>query len=88
MKPYTDKIINSNEWIRTFDVNTISEELVWHRDKKTRLVKILEGAEWELQLDNELPLKLEQNKIYIIPKMQYHRIIKGISRLVIQIKEV
>jgi len=88
MKPYKDQKINSSQWNRTFDVNTNSNELVWHRDKKTRIVEILQGENWELQLDNQLPVKLVKGKKYTIPKMEYHRIIKGTNNLIININEL
>jgi hypothetical protein len=88
MKPYKDQKINSTQWNRTFDVNTDSSELIWHRDKKTRIVEILQGENWELQLDNQLPIKLIKENKYTIPKMEYHRIIKGKNNLIINIKEL
>jgi len=61
-------------------------ELVWHMDREDRVVKVLEGASWYLQMDNELPKKLIEGKGYFIPKMSYHRIIRGTSNLILEIK--
>lgn len=73
--------------IRTFSEDVESEELIWHRDKYKREITILEGEGWELQLDNRLPEELVKGKIYTIPAMEYHRVIKGSGDLVIKIWE-
>ncbi len=87
-KPYTNEYISSNKFIRTFDNLISADELVWHRDRRDRQVKVIEGKNWKLQLDNELPKMLEYNKTYNIPKQVYHRLIKGDSNLVVEIVEL
>lgn len=85
-KPYKDK---KNKYIyRFFNVNINSMSLVWHRDKKDRWVKIINGFDWYLQMNNTIPFKLIKNQIYFIPKETFHRIIKGKSNLLIRIKEL
>lgn len=85
-KPYKDK---KNKYIyRFFNVNDNSMSLVWHRDKKDRWVKIINGFGWYLQMDNDIPFKLIKNQTYFIPKETFHRIIKGKSNLLIRIKEL
>jgi hypothetical protein len=84
--PYNQKVIN-NKIIRTFEKNVLSLHLIWHRDKQDRYVKILEGVDWQLQFDNRMPEKLVVGKIYYIPRMMYHRIIKGTKDLVLEIEE-
>lgn len=86
MVPY-QQVIQDNTKIRKFTLEVDSEELVWHRDEKDRYVTILEGKDWEFQLDNELPLELKKGDRIFIPKQTYHRIIKGTTDLVIQIQE-
>lgn len=71
--------------LRRFTKDTIESSLVWHRDKQDRLVKVLIGENWKLQIDDELPIKLEQNESYFIPKMMYHRLLKGNTDLVLEI---
>jgi len=84
--PYNQKVIN-NKIIRTFEKNVLSLHLILHRDKQDRYVKILEGVDWQLQFDNRMPEKLVVGKIYYIPRMMYHRIIKGTKDLVLEIEE-
>lgn len=85
-KPY------SEFWVegiihRTFDDNVVGEELIWHRDRRDRYVKVVESKDWKLQIDNKLPIDLEVGKIYFIEAMQYHRILKGNGNLVLEIRE-
>ena len=84
--PFKQEII-SNKIIRTFSSEVQSEELKWHYDLKDRVVKVLEGDDWKLQMDDELPEKLTPLKEYFIPKGVYHRVIKGWNNLVIEITE-
>ena len=72
---------------RTFFESVDDNELVWHRDRKDRHVRVIESDGWELQSDNELPVKLEVGKVYFIKAMQYHRILKGNGNLVLEIRE-
>lgn len=71
--------------IRTFKKDVNTEELVWHRDREDRLVEVLGGSNWELQLDNELPKKMKPGDTFIIPEGVYHRVKKGDEDLKIAI---
>ena len=73
--------------IRTFYSDIPNEELVWHRDKKDRIVRVIESQGWGFQKDNELPLLLEEEELLFIPKMSWHRVIKGHGKLIIEIYE-
>ena len=78
--PYTD----SND-IRLFNVFDDQAEFVWHRDKEDRTIEVLEGQAWQLQYNGCLPILLEENNSYHIPKMMYHRLIKGYNNLKVKI---
>lgn len=86
MNPYTENK-QDGYIIREFDSNIPNEELVWHRDKKNRVVEIVEGSGWRLQMDNKLPIELKEGMVIEIPKETYHRIGRGNTKLVIKIKE-
>ena len=86
MKPYQE-VINNNSRSREFKIDIDSNELTWHKDEKDRYVTILEGKDWEFQLDNELPLELKKGDCIFIPRQTYHRVIKGTTDLTIQIQE-
>ncbi len=85
-KPYSE-VLENDYVIREFSSDVDESELIWHRDKKTRKVTILQGEGWKIQMDNSLPETLEEGREYHIPKMEYHRLIKGTGNLLIQIKE-
>lgn len=86
MKPYSQQKIG-NHIIRTFGEDIDSHELVWHRDKRDRVVEVLEGEGWKFQLDNNIPSILEVGDIITIPKETYHRIGRGRTPLKIKITE-
>jgi len=78
---YTD-----NGDIRTFD-NPNEEDLVWHRDKENRMIEVLEGENWEIQYEDELPILMFVGDEFYIPKMVFHRLHKGNDKLVIKINK-
>ena len=74
--------------LRVFDQEVEEEDLVWHRDRKKRKIEVLESGNWKLQLDNNRPILLEKGMTYTIPKMVYHRVIKGQYDLVLRFQDV
>ena len=93
VKPYVDEQTvyyddGSREFVREFSSDVESSELIWHRDRDDRLVHVMEGSGWKLQMDNELPQTLKVGQVYEIPKMVYHRLIKGYGSLVVKIQEI
>lgn len=84
-RPYNEFINDvDNSIIREFNEIDVSE-LVWHRDREDRLVLCLENTNWKLQLENELPILMQKNVEYFIPKNVYHRVIKGDNLLKVKI---
>ena len=84
---YEQENIGKYKFKRVFTENVDSEELVWHRDTSDRKVFIEQSNGWMLQMDEELPQVLQEGQTYIIPKMVYHRVIKGTGDLKITIDE-
>jgi len=72
---------------RVFKENVANSELVWHRDKNNRVIKVVWGTGWKLQMDNQLPYELEVGQNYHINKETFHRLHKGNSELKLEIKE-
>lgn len=70
-------------YYRTFDENVSKSELVWHQDPEDRTVISLQETDWKIQLDNCLPISL--NDEVFIPKGIYHRLIKGENDLHIKL---
>ena len=92
-KPYKEERLEKHGTretyiVREFDEDLEDRELIWHRDEDTRRVTVLNGQDWKLQLDNELPQTLIVGKKYAIPKMVYHRVIKGQGNLVVKIENI
>lgn len=83
MHPYKEEK-KDGYTIRTFSQNTPTFEFVWHRDKEDRYVESLHPTDWKVQIDNQLPKVLSDNKLFI-PKETYHRVIKGSGDLTVKI---
>ena len=77
-----------NKKIRTFSPDVDDYELKWHQDLTDRKVTIVESGGWSFQIEDELPSKLENVKQIFIPKLVWHRVIKGKGELVVEIEEL
>ena len=86
MKPYKETK-KDNVIRRTFSKDVPISELVWHRDKEDRIVKVLSETDWMIQFDNDLPKKIKVNETITIPKNTFHRVIKGTGELNVKIVE-
>lgn len=86
--PFQEIKQNDNVSIREFNSDTKPEFFVWHRDREDRIVKVIEGRNWKLQLDNQLPVTLSEGKEYFIPKGEWHRVIKGNDTLKIKVTKL
>ena len=75
--PFRQKKISKNVLLREFSRDVHEEELVWHRDKNTRIVEVVKGIGWKFQRDNQFPVTLREGDCFKIPAEQYHRLIKG-----------
>ena len=81
--PFQETKLSDNEFIRVFGQDTDSGEFMWHRDREDRIIESIDDTDWLVQLDDELPKKIE-GKI-LIPMVVYHRIIKGTGDLKIKL---
>lgn len=84
--PFEQKKIEG-KLIRTFFPDTEEEELKWHQDLKDRKVTIIEDGGWQFQMENSLPNKLSVAEQIYIPKLVWHRVIKGTGKLIVEIEE-
>ena len=41
--PFKEKKIADNVFLRYFDHNVISEELVWHQDREDRIIEVIQS---------------------------------------------
>jgi len=76
----------NDKLIRVFEENIDASELIWHQDREDRTIKVIEANGWGYQLDNQLPLPLEKGQELFIPRMTYHRVIKGTGPLVVEVR--
>lgn len=83
-----DQIEKDGKLIRTFLPDVDSEELKWHQDLNDRKVTIIEDGGWLFQMDDSLPNKLSIKEQLFIPKLSWHRVIKGKGNLVVEIEEI
>ena len=71
---------------RIFDKSVDEEELVWHRDRRDRVIDVVSNDGWMIQFDDQLPVSI--NTVTEIPRMVYHRLIKGEGNLILDIIEL
>lgn len=71
--------------IREFSQNVDPTELKWHRDDESREIVSENETDWMIQLDNALPVSLNNN--IRIPRHEWHRLIKGTGTLTLKIKK-
>jgi hypothetical protein len=81
--PFKETKISDNAFIREFAQDTDSGEFTWHRDRENRIIESINETDWMIQLDNELPKKIEGE--VFIPMGIYHRLIKGTSNLKVKV---
>ena len=81
--PYKETKISDNTFIREFSQDTDSGEMMWHRDREDRIIESIGDTDWMIQLDDELPKKIEGE--VFIPMGIYHRLIKGTGDLKIKL---
>ena len=81
--PFQETKIGDNTFIREFSQDTDSGEFMWHRDREDRIIESLNGTDWMVQIDNELPKKIEGE--FFIPMGVYHRLIKGTGDLKVKV---
>jgi len=88
MEFFNQENLSENTFFRTFTEDISKDQLVWHYDLKDRYMTVILASNWMFQFDDELPIKLKDNQKIFIPKLKYHRIIKGDGDLKIKIEEV
>jgi len=88
MKEYKDKTLKKGLRLRKFESKALLEEATWHRDAEDRLVEVIGGSGWKIQVDDSLPITMSPGDVYKIPARMWHRIIPGKGDLTVLIKEI
>ena len=84
--PFSENELGENQFIREFKQDTESGDFVWHRDREDRVIESIGETDWMIQIDNELPKKIE-GKVFI-PMGIFHRVIKGTGDLKIKLTKL
>ena len=85
--PFSDSFVSENRFKRVFDEQVDDGELIWHKDRKDRVIYVIESNGWNIQYDNQLPIDLVNVNTYYVKKENYHRVHKGKGNLVIEIQQ-
>ena len=85
--PFSDSFVSENRFKRVFDEQVDDGKLIWHKDKKDRVIYVIESNSWKIQYDNQLPIDLVNGNTYYVKKENYHRVHKGKGNLVIEIQQ-
>lgn len=77
------------------DIRTIEnheKHFVWHRDKYDRIVRVISGEDWFLQMETSLPKKMQKHQNMYIQKEIWHRVFctneDATNNLIISIKDI
>ena len=73
--------------VRAFSKDVQDDELVWHRDRENREVRVLKGNGWQFQREDHLPILLREGDVIQIKKEEWHRVIKGTTDLIVEIRK-
>lgn len=86
-RPYSE-VRFDNIIIRKFSKLESSEELKWHRDSSDRRVCVVSGEGWMFQYDDSIPFLIKPGNSFLVMANSWHRLIMGVTDLVLQIEEV
>jgi hypothetical protein len=83
MKLPFNQIKKDNKTYREFLPNVDDEDLKWHYDLEDRIIIPLNKNDWMFQKDNSLPENID--KQIFIKAGEWHRVIKGETKLLIEV---
>jgi len=86
-KSYRDLMLAENVKYRRILNEGVADECTWHRDAKDRIVQIVEGRDWQIQFDNQLPVTVSPGDRIRILAQEWHRVIPGRGDLLMIIQE-
>ncbi len=87
--PYSQAIEADGCIHRVFSAGVDDTELKWHRDDRDRIVTVVSGRCWSLQLEGGLPQPLTPGYVVSIPRLRWHRLInEGGEDLHVRIREL
>jgi ribosomal protein L40E len=84
-RPYQERLLSENTFLRKFSKRVRQSQLEWHRDRENRIIEVLSGKDWKFQRDNELPETLQEGDRIYVSAGEYHRLLKGFGDLYVKI---
>jgi hypothetical protein len=82
-----EQIKQDGKLVRAFRPDVDLDELKWHQDLTDRKVTIIESGGWSFQMEDNLPNKLSNAEQITIPKLVWHRVIRGEGILIVEMEE-
>jgi len=86
-RAYRDIQLENDSFFRVFEHDCEDEELHWHRDRADRRIEVVHGTGWKFQYENKNPIELMEGDVISVNQMDYHRLIKGDTNLILKIVE-
>jgi len=86
--PFSQRILEDGEIIRTFSKDALLEELQWHQDERDRWVTPLHDTDWQVQMEDELPQSMVRGERVFINAGRWHRVLRGTGDLTVAIREL
>ena len=76
--PYNSSDASLQQWVHGFTT--------YHMDREERKVTVISGTGWKFQYEGESAIDMTKDLVITIPAMKSHKIIKGTTDLVVDIK--
>tara|TARA_B100000902_G_scaffold400023_1_gene474687 strand:- start:6712 stop:6981 length:270 start_codon:yes stop_codon:yes gene_type:complete len=87
-KTNTRNYITKNCFVKEFLLKGTDSEYTYHKDPTSRIMKVLEGDGWCIKFKNREPKEIGPGSVIHISKQVIHKLIKGKSKLKVQVLEL
>ena len=67
------KYYEEENGLRTIENNR--SNFVWHQDEFDRMFRLISGEDWFLQIENELPQRINNQETMFVSKKTWHRVL-------------
>lgn len=85
----------NEHFVQNGNIRTIENDpshFIWHQDEFDRIISLISGDKWFLQMEHQLPEKIEKNKNMYIQKEVWHRVFctntNAENHLIISIQDI
>jgi quercetin dioxygenase-like cupin family protein len=84
----TRNYITETCFVKEFLVKGTDTEYNYHKDPTSRIMKVLEGEGWCIKFKNREAKQIRPGSVIHISKQVIHKLIKGTSKLKVQVLEL